>query len=123
MASVQKIKQRKIHVNVEDKKERRVCGRVIRDIEKDNFVSKNDEIEEKTLYKKVKGRKLKDYEKERREEEKLDKVIENEDNFSIGLIVLILVICFAVGILVGYILYQLAIDSSNVLLIGRHFLH
>ena len=43
-----------------------------------------------------------------------DKKIENDDNFSIGLMIFILVLCVIVGIVLGYLLYRLAINSSAV---------
>ena len=47
---------------------------------------------------------------------KLDKELETEDNMSFAAIILILVVCFAIGIVVGYLLYRLAIDNSNTLM-------
>lgn len=57
------------------------------------------------------------------EEEKLDKELETEDNMSFAVMALILVVCFVVGILVGYLLYRLAIDNSNTLSIINNFKH
>ncbi len=55
-------------------------------------------------------------------EKKLDKEIQNEDNLSISLMVLILIGCFVIGIILGYMLYRLAIDSSAIIIIGRNLL-
>lgn len=55
-------------------------------------------------------------------EQKLDKEIEIEDNLSIMVMIIILIICFLVGISLGYMLYRIAINSSNVMFIVTHFL-
>lgn len=57
-----------------------------------------------------------------KEEKELDKAIENEENFSITVMVIILVLCFIVGISLGYVLYRIAINSSNVMMIVRYLL-
>ena len=49
--------------------------------------------------------------------DEIDKEIENDDNMSLALIFFIVVMCFIVGIVVGYIIYRLAINTSNVLFI------
>lgn len=54
-------------------------------------------------------------------EEQLDKEIAKEDNLSITLMVIILVVCFIVGIFLGYMLYRIAINSSNVMFIVKYF--
>lgn len=46
-------------------------------------------------------------------ETKADKEIEQTDNISILMMVIVIVICFIVGIALGYILYNLAISSSD----------
>lgn len=45
------------------------------------------------------------------EEAKMDQAIEREDNFSIGLIFLIIAMCFVVGISLGYLLYRIAMTG------------
>ena len=45
------------------------------------------------------------------EEKKMDEAIARDDNVSISLIVLILAVCFVVGITLGYILYRIAITG------------
>ncbi len=57
-----------------------------------------------------------------RDEQKLDQEVENGDNFSVSVMILILVVCFVVGIVLGYLLYRLAIDSSAIVMIGKSFL-
>lgn len=57
-----------------------------------------------------------------REEQELDREVENCDTFSVSIMILILIICFVVGILLGYLLYRLAIDSSAVIMIKNGFL-
>ena len=54
-------------------------------------------------------------------EEQLDKEIDSEDNLSITLMIIILVVCFVVGIFLGYMLYRIAINSSNVMFIVKYF--
>ena len=44
---------------------------------------------------------------------KEDKEIEKNDNMFIFLIVFIIVMCFIVGISVGYILYNMAINGAS----------
>lgn len=44
---------------------------------------------------------------------KADKELEQTDNLSIAAMILIIVICFVVGIGLGYILYNLAISNSS----------
>ena len=45
------------------------------------------------------------------EEQKMDKAIERDDNMSVMLIVIVLVLCFIVGISLGYLLYRIAING------------
>ena len=56
---------------------------------------------------------------------KTDKELENEaiheENISIAVLVLIIAICFLVGVGLGYVLYKLAINSSS-LIIMRYLL-
>lgn len=47
-----------------------------------------------------------------RQEKELDRQIEIEDNLSILVMALILVGCFIVGISLGYILYNIAINGG-----------
>ena len=56
------------------------------------------------------------------EERELDRQVEASDNFSMGLIILLLIVCFVVGIGFGYLLYRLAINSSAVI-VTYHFFH
>lgn len=58
-----------------------------------------------------------------REEKKLDREIEGQDNLSIMVMIIILVLCFIVGIMLGYMLYRIAMNSSNVMFIIAHYLH
>jgi len=122
MADSKKVKAKKLHINEENYEKNKFCIENVELKSSEERLDKKESIDTVKSEKKIKGRKLKDYEKERLEEERLDKEIEGEDNLSIGLIVVILVVCFVVGIAVGYILYRLAIDSSNVLIALRYFL-
>ena len=70
---------------------------------------------------KIKGKKIK--KKIADEEEKVtDNELENEETMSIAVILFILIVCFAIGIVLGYLLYHIAINSSNALLIVQKFL-
>lgn len=46
------------------------------------------------------------------EEKRLDREIERDDNVSVMLIVVILALCFIVGISLGYVLYRIAINGA-----------
>ena len=70
---------------------------------------------------KIKGKKIK--EKVIDEKEKVtDNELENEETMSIVVILFILIVCFVIGIVLGYLLYHIAINSSNALLIVQKFL-
>lgn len=49
-------------------------------------------------------------------DKELEKEALQEENISIAMIVLIIGLCFVVGISLGYILYRIAINSSSVLI-------
>ncbi len=55
-------------------------------------------------------------------ETKADREIEQSDNMSVVMMILIIVICFIVGIAIGYVLYNISIDSSNTAYIIRNIL-
>ena len=42
------------------------------------------------------------------QEEIIDKTLQNDDNFSIGFVIFILTMSLAVGIVMGYVLYRIA---------------
>ncbi len=70
---------------------------------------------------KIKGKKIK--KKVIDEKEKVtDNELENEETMSIAVILFILIVCFVIGIVLGYLLYHIAINSSNALLIVQKFL-
>ena len=70
---------------------------------------------------KIKGKKIK--KKVIDEKEKVtDNELENEETMSIAVIIFILIVCFVIGIVLGYLLYHIAINSSNALLIVQKFL-
>lgn len=54
--------------------------------------------------------------------EHIDQEFDSENSLSIALIVFVLVLCFIVGITLGYILYRIAMDNSSVLLILNPFI-
>lgn len=117
MADTKKIKSRKIKKNI--------------DVEIDNdnnqgFIgdetkTKKDICNAISKDKKIRARKIR-MTYTAKEEKELDKAIETEDNLSITIMLVILVICFAIGIALGYVLYSIAINSSNVMMIMRYFL-
>ena len=47
-------------------------------------------------------------------ETKVDKELEKTDNFSVVMMIVVIATCFVVGIVLGYILYNLALNSSNI---------
>ncbi len=51
-------------------------------------------------------------------DKELEKEALQEENISIAMIVLIIGLCFVVGISLGYILYRIAINSSSVLIVN-----
>lgn len=85
-------------------------------------VSEIKKASEKAVEKeKIRGKKIK--EKVIDEEEKVtDNALETEETMSIAVILLILFLCFIVGVVLGYLLYHIAINSSNALLIVQSFL-
>lgn len=61
--------------------------------------------------KKVKSRKIK-MALTKAEEKKLDNDLEKSDNFSVALMLVILISCFVIGIALGYFLYKIAIFGA-----------
>ena len=80
----------------------------------------SEEVLEKEKVK-IKGKKIKGKVIDEREKV-TDNELENEETMSIAVILFILIVCFVVGIVLGYLLYHIAINSSNVLLIVQKFL-
>lgn len=106
---------------------KRVRGSKIKKTQEDiKNVTSIDEIKEDEIktVKKIKPKKIK---KEviisDEMEQKLDKEIEHEDDLSITVMICILVLCFFVGISLGYMLYRIAINSSNAMMIVKYFLN
>ena len=90
MASAKKIKARKI--------------KKVSDINQESDLLENKEN------RKIKPKKIR-MSFSKAEEKKMDEAIARDDNVSIALIVLILAVCFVVGITLGYILYRIAITG------------
>ena len=90
MASAKKIKARKI--------------KKVSDINQESDLLENKEN------RKIKPNKIR-MSFSKNEEKKMDEAIARDDNVSIALIVLILAVCFVVGITLGYILYRSAITG------------
>lgn len=70
--------------------------------------------------KQLKGRKVKNIVRgvkqsrsARIRETKADREIEQSDNFSVAMMFIIIIICFVLGIAIGYILYNIAISSGS----------
>lgn len=103
MTSVKKVNSRKIRYNSKTKD---IDDDSIKNRNKDNIVSSSDIVS-----KKIKSRKIR-MSKTLAEENELDKAIERYDNMSVAVMVFILVVCFVVGILLGYFLYRIAINGG-----------
>ena len=78
------------------------------------------EAEKKSV--KVRGKRIKESVLEE-SDEITDQSLENEETVSIAVILVILLICFGVGIVLGYLLYHIAMNSSNALLIVQNIFH
>ena len=78
---------------------------------KDVNLNEVTEIKEDKVTKKVKGKKIK-MSLTKAEEKKIDKEVENSDRMSIFVMVVILVVCFVLGISLGYVLYRLALTGG-----------
>ena len=104
----------------------RVKTRKVRNIKRNNL---NDSLDDKVKKEAidddidfvVERENAHNYAKSVESTDKLNKKIEAEDSLSIGVMVLILVLCLVVGIVLGYLLYRLAINSSAVVLIFNPF--
>ena len=120
----EKVKSRKLNKGTEEVEEKNVNKTSSKKTQKktlDDVLGKVDssrsvalERRTRSVNKNLKGRKLK-VTNEDLDEKKLDKEIENEDNLSITLMIVILLACFVVGGILGYMLYRIALNSSNVL--------
>lgn len=111
-----KVKARKIKNNVSVEITENVNQEFV-----ENKINLEKSVNSSKNRKKVKARKIKMTYTDK-EEKELDKAIENEDNLSITVMIIILILCFIVGIFLGYVLYRIAINSSNVMMIVRYFL-
>ena len=78
---------------------------------KDVNLKEVTEIKEEKTTKKVKGKKIK-MSLTKAEEKRIDKEVENSDRMSILVMVVILVVCFVLGISLGYVLYRLALTGG-----------
>ena len=108
MASVKKVRARKIRkMDMEDTE-------VLDGAKKNKENTGDKEIKEtgKSVSKKKVGTRKIRMSLTKAEEKKMDKEMERSDNMSIGVMVLILVICFVVGITLGYFLYRIAINGA-----------
>lgn len=89
-------------------------------------ISSNDNVRPKKMVKSGKVRidnrtlavKEKEYVKSRVtsakiRETKADREIEQSDNISVLMMFVVIIICFIVGIVLGYVLYNISITSSN----------
>lgn len=78
---------------------------------KDVNLNEVTEIKDEKMTKKVKGKKIK-MSLTKAEEKRIDKEVENSDRMSILVMVVILVVCFVLGISLGYVLYRLALTGG-----------
>lgn len=102
------VKSKKIRKNLVVDKEIDKDSEKSKDLDLKSKKSNTEVLENK---KKIKTRKIK-MSISKAEEEKLDKEIAKEDNVSVLVMVIILTLCFVVGISLGYILYRIAITGS-----------
>ena len=102
MASVKKIKSRKL------KKSNDVDDVVL---EISNEDKKTCVDKKEGNIKKVRTKKIR-MSLSKTEEQKLDKDMEREDKMSVMVIVMILGLCFIVGISLGYVLYRIALTGA-----------
>ncbi|MBQ8681495.1 MAG: hypothetical protein IJ509_01105 [Bacilli bacterium] len=134
MADTKKIKTRKIRNGVEDKSVLEIKNKKKNVEKKSNSVKKvkpkkirnvvdnktesevkNEKVSVKqksaSTSKKVKPKKIR-MSFSKAEEQKMDKEFEKEENISIMVIVGVLAVCFIVGIVLGYFLYELALNGG-----------
>lgn len=118
MVDVKKIKTRKLKKSLSSKK-----------VEEDNLqninnhtnnLKKNDAVGAKER-KKIKSRKIR-MSFSVKEEKQMDKQMETFEKVSITVMVFILVLCFIVGVSLGYVLYRIAINSSSAMFIVKDLL-
>ena len=81
-----------------------------RKIKKVSDINQESDLLENKENRKIKPKKIR-MSFSKAEEKKMDEAIARDDNVSIALIVLILAVCFVVGITLGYILYRIAITG------------
>lgn len=105
MADTKKIRSRKIRNGINDKPV--LNSKKVESKNTEKVENRNTDLSKK----KVKTRKVR-MSFSKAEEQKLDKAMEREDKVSIAVMVIILSICFIVGICLGYILYRIAINGG-----------
>lgn len=74
----------------------------------------------RTTNKSLKGKKVKAINRGI-EEKKLDQEIEMEESLSVATMILIIVACCVLGSIIGYMLYRIAMNSGNALLVIPYF--
>lgn len=122
-SNVKKVRSRKLNKSVVDENKNVDLIQKKRDKIVDQFIlSKEQEAIYGEKVFKIGTRRIRGLEITR-EEQKLDRELENEDNLSITVMIAILVFCFIIGISLGYILYRIAMNSSNMMIIITHYLH
>lgn len=123
------VKSGKIRINIEDVEDVNKIKKVEKVTDKENNIgskkmvksskiridNKNfTSMEEEFVKSKVTSAKIR--------ETKADKEIEQSDNISILMMVVVIIICFIVGIALGYVLYNISISSSNTAFIVNQIL-
>ena len=116
-------KEVKVTKKVDNDKNKKQSKKKLDDVLGKVDASRTVALERRTsvVKKSLKGKKIKAF-NVNLEEQKLDRQYEKEDNLPVAMMVLILVSCFVIGGILGYMLYRIALNSSNALLVIQHFL-
>ena len=116
-------KEVKVTKKVDNDKNKKQSKKKLDDVLGKVDASRTVALERRTsvVKKSLKGKKIKAF-NVNLEEQKLDRQYEKEDNLPVAMMVLILVSCFVIGGFIGYMLYRIALNSSNALLVIQHFL-
>lgn len=114
MSDVKKVRARKLNKNSS------FWDKIDENFENVSNITKKDDNTKKVTRKRTKPRKIR-MSFTAKEEKIMDKQMEVEDNLSVAVMAIILVLCFVVGISLGYILYKIAIDSSPMFIVRHLF--
>lgn len=110
MSEIKKVKSRKLKKDVSSlEKDLKINNDTLEKIEVTNKVAKR-----------IKPKKIK-MSFTNKEEKQIDHQMETEENISIVVMLLILVVCFILGITLGYMLYRIAINNSSMFIVRGLF--